>query len=104
MGRLKFTPLARSDLRDIRDYIAQDNPEAAVRYIHILKQKCELLAENPGMGTKREEYLGLYKFPVGNYLIFYRPRDIGIEVIRILHGARDVDATLFFDDPRHRDP
>ena len=33
---------------------------------------------------------GLRSLPLGNYIIFYRPIDDGIEVVRILHGARDL--------------
>lgn len=33
--------------------------------------------------------------PVGNYLIFYRPLPDGIEILRVLHGARDIAAILF---------
>lgn len=91
MARFKLTPLAQSDLRDIRDYIAADNPKAATQYLNILKQKCQQLAECPGLGTQRQEYCGLHRFAVGNYLIFYQPTTEGIDVIRILHGARDIE-------------
>ena len=90
MARFKLTPLAQSDLRDIRAYIAADNPRMAAQYLNILKEKCQQLADAPGLGVKREEYCGLHKFPVGDYLIFYRPTAEGIDVIRVLHGARDI--------------
>ena len=94
MARFKLTALARSDLREIRDFIAEDNPQAATRYMRILKEKCQRLADTPGLGVQREEYCGLHRFPVGDYLIFYRPTAEGIEVIRILHGARDIQRIL----------
>ncbi len=94
MGRLKFTPLARRDLREIKAYIARDNPKAAGQYLQLIRQKCKLLASSPGLGTRRDEYCGLYKFTVRSHLIFYRPVDGGIEVIRILHGARDLESLL----------
>jgi toxin ParE1/3/4 len=57
-----------------------------------------MLVSNPGMGRKRDSLaLNLRSFPVGNYLIFYRPINQGIEVIRILHGARDI-LSLFEED------
>ena len=90
MARFKLTPLAQSDLRDIRAYIAADNPGMAAQYLNILKEKCQQLANASGLGVKREEYCGLHKFPVGDYLIFYRPTAEGIDVIRVLHGARDI--------------
>ena len=56
-----------------------------------LDEKINLLAEFPGMGARRDELSrGLRSFPVGNYLLFYRPTKTGIEVIRIAHGARDL--------------
>jgi plasmid stabilization system protein ParE len=41
MARATFTRLAQSDLRTIKSYIAQDNPDAAVKYLAILKRKCD---------------------------------------------------------------
>ncbi len=51
------------------------------------------LAGNPLMGRSREDLLpGLRSFAVGSYIIFYRPVERGIEVARVLHGARDIPA------------
>lgn len=90
----QFTHLARQDLQDIKQYIAKDKPKAASEYMATLKQHCQRLAEMPTLGTCPEIYCGLYKFPVDNYLIFYRPSERGIEVIRVLHGARDVQKII----------
>ena len=94
MGTAKFTPLARKDLQEIKAYIAQDTPKVAKQYMDILKQKCNMLAQTPTIGVCREDYCKLYKFPVDNYLIFYRITKSGIEVIRILHGSRDIQRIL----------
>jgi toxin ParE1/3/4 len=52
-----------------------------------------LLAKQPGMGEARPELAeGLRCFSVGNYLIFFKPLSDGIEVVRVLSGARDIDA------------
>jgi toxin ParE1/3/4 len=90
----RLTRSARGDLSEIHEYIARDKPETAKRYLSILRDQCRLLADNPGLGLQGEEYLGLYKFPVGNYLIFYRPVSDGIQVIRVLHGSRDIEREL----------
>jgi toxin ParE1/3/4 len=51
------------------------------------------------MGRAREELAAdLRSFPFGRYLIFYAPVDEGIDVVRVLHSARDVDAA-FGDEP-----
>lgn len=94
MKNVRFTALARNDLQEIYDFISRDNPKVAIDYLSIIKKHCELLAANPKLGVKREEYCGLYKFPVDNYLIFYRPSQSGIEVIRVLHGSRDIESIL----------
>lgn len=53
-----------------------------------------MLAQTPAIGVCRKEYCKLYKFPVDKYLIFYRITKSGIEVIRILHGSRDIQRIL----------
>ena len=92
MASASFTPLALHDLKEIRDFIAKDKSGIASQYMTMLKLKCELLASSPRLGVQREEYCKLYKFPVDSYLIFYRPSQTGIDVIRILHGNRDIDS------------
>ena len=94
MKSVRFTALASSDLQEIYDFISKDNPKVATDYLSIIKKHCELLAANPKLGVKREEYCGLYKFPIDNYLIFYRPSKLSIEVIRVLHGSRDIESIL----------
>jgi toxin ParE1/3/4 len=60
-----------------------------------LEQTCKALAKNPLMGTARDELLpNLRCFSVGNYVIYYRPVADGIDVVRVLHGARD-ESNLF---------
>jgi len=85
----KLSRQAAADISKINDYIAQDNPDAADRLVARFHETMRQLAEMPGMGTAREE-LGarLRSFPIGNYLIFYRPRRSGIDVSRVLHGAQ----------------
>ncbi len=94
MGRARFTPLAKEDLKAINRYIAQDNPEAARRLIAQIRAQCKTLADFPKMGRLWEELNPpLRSFPVGNYLIFYRPgARSGIEVIAVVSGYRDIEA------------
>ena len=91
MSSLGFSPRAEQDLIDIWDFIAQDDIDAADRVRDDIEQKCETLAQTPGMGRARDELVpSLRSFPVGKYVIFYRPIEDGIEIARILHGARDL--------------
>jgi toxin ParE1/3/4 len=90
-------PLAEVDLLDTWDFIANESLEKADSFLQKIENKLKILAENPGMGRKRDELLpGLRSFPVGSYLIFYYPINQGIEVIRVFHGARDIPS--FFED------
>jgi toxin ParE1/3/4 len=91
--------LAEQDYRLIWRYIAHDNPDAADRLLRRIDAKLELYATNPRMGTMRENLApGLRSFPVGNYLAFYRIVAGGIELIRVLHGARDLNTLLNLRD------
>ena len=69
MPKLIISPTAREDLKEIKNYIAEDNKSTALAYIRMLHGKCKKLADSPKIGV---QYGALRKFPVGNYLIFYR--------------------------------
>lgn len=91
MSRFIFAPEAKEDVRGIRKYIAEDNPQAASRMVATLKEKCRALASTPMMGrTCNELASGLRSFPVGSYIIFYRIAGENIEIARIIHGAQDI--------------
>jgi toxin ParE1/3/4 len=95
MGQVLRTTQAHLDLVEIAVYLYQHNPSAADRILHSIESKCRQLSDFPEIGRKREELAsGLRSFPAGNYIIFYRPRPNGIEVIRVLHGARDLPSLL----------
>jgi toxin ParE1/3/4 len=91
MSCVRFSLASSRDLEEIGDYISQDNPDAAERLILLIREKCELLSKQPGVGRDRSDVLsGLRGFPVGNYVIFYQPANDGVEIFRVLHGARDI--------------
>lgn len=88
-----FAPAAAADLEAIVDYIAADNPAAAQALIARLEDLAAALAATPGMGRVRLDLLpNLRSFRLGRYLLFYRATSNGIEVVRVLHGARDFPA------------
>ena len=93
MSTVFRSPQAELDLIEIWLYIAADNPNAADELLDEVDRKCTMLADSPKIGRHRQE-LGseLRSFPVGNYLIVYRAVADGIEVARVLHGARDLEA------------
>ena len=91
MNPFRLSPAARSDLDEIWFYIAQDNPDAADKFIRAPVSRFPKLAAMPELGRRRKELASrLRSFPVGRYIIFYRPLENGIEIVRVLHGARDL--------------
>ena len=93
MSSYLLTSQAVQDLNEIHDFIASDRPTAALDFITFLENKFKVLAGNPEIGRTREELaVALRSFPAGHYVIFYRIAKEAIQVIRVLHGARDIDA------------
>ncbi|VVE88045.1 type II toxin-antitoxin system RelE/ParE family toxin [Pandoraea bronchicola] len=92
-------PEAIVDLESIGDYIARDNPRRAVTFIQELRDKCLSLAEMPLAFpvVPRYERYGIRHRVYGNYQIFYRvvESDDRIDVVHILHSARNYAAVLF---------
>lgn len=92
MARARFAPAAAADLTEIYDFIAADNRAAARGLIDRFERQVAMLAEQPGVGRARPELRSdLRSIAVGRYVIFYRPTEGGIEVVRVLHGMRDIE-------------
>ena len=88
-------PLAETDILEIWDYIADDSLAAADRWVDHLDEQFRVLATQPMMGRARDELApGVRSFPFGRYIVFYVPLDDGIDVVRVLQGARDIDAVF----------
>ncbi len=99
MPRLELSIFAKEDLDEIWLYIAVENLVAADRLVDELYERFGMLAGNPFAGNPRPEILGsLRHFPFKGYNIFYFPLDGGIEVLRVLHRARDA-IQILGDDP-----
>ena len=92
-----ITAAAEADLETIADRIAEDNPTRAVTLVIELRRRCETLIDAPkGYAlVPRYEALGIRRRPYGDYLIFYRVAGDTIEILHVLHGARDYEAILF---------
>ena len=85
------TPQARLDLIDAALYIAEDDPAAADRFLDAITETMQRLARHPMLGRTRPELAPeLRSFPYRQHVIFYRPVHGGIEVMRVLHGSRDI--------------
>jgi toxin ParE1/3/4 len=92
MPRLVISPAAENDLNDILEYIAQDKPEAALRWVRKIRETFTIVAENPEIGERRREFkTGIFRSTlVGSYVVFYGPIVDGIEIARVVSGARDI--------------
>lgn len=101
MPEFSLSPVARQEVTDIWEYIAQDNPEAADKWIEAAFAAFRKLAQMPEMGKARDyenpklhglRYWVIPEFP--RYLIFYFPTEQGVEISRVLHGARNIESLL----------
>ena len=89
-------PAAKQDLINCGSYIASENPAAADRFLNAAEKTFQQLSRMPEMGPLLQQpnaRLATMRFwPISgfrNYLVFYYPRSDGIEIVRVLHGARD---------------
>jgi toxin ParE1/3/4 len=86
-------PRASADLSEIWEFIALDNMARADGFIDRIDEKFRLLAAQPLMGRERNELApGLRSFPMAPYVIFYELVVDGVAIVRVLHGARDVES------------
>jgi toxin ParE1/3/4 len=94
----RLAAAAEDDLREIWGHIAADHPAAADRVLADLYRCFHLLGSFALLGKARPDLLPNLRFiPVGAYLVFYIPAGPCIEVMRIIHGARDYRSTYFTD-------
>ncbi len=93
------TVQAEKDLAEIVDYLDERSPAASDHLATALDRRCELLGQFP-LGRSREELAaGLRSVAVEQYVLFYRVTPTAVEVLRILHGARDIDGIMGADRP-----
>ena len=102
MSEIVRRPAANRDLvTTFRYYAREAGLRVADRFFTEVEATFARLARNPGLGTRYEPYEPLYAdlryFPVSrfrDFLVFYRAVPDGIEVFRVLHGARDIHGIL----------
>ena len=85
-----FSARSRNDLEQIVKYIARDNPAAAERFGSRLIEQAESLSDAPEIGPTLPQKPGTRFFPVGSYLIIYRPDKTQhtVRILRFWHAAR----------------
>jgi toxin ParE1/3/4 len=98
MKRFTYTPRADADLDAITDYFAEHNPDAGIRLLDAITARCRVDAHNPRSGLDRSDLApGVRTAVVDRYVIFFRALANGIDVLRVLHGSRDITADTFDD-------
>jgi len=94
------SPAAYRDLEGIASAIQQHNSDAAHRFLKAAEQSFALLASQPMLGESypHPRYPELRFWTLGrrfhNYIVFYRPIAEGVEIVRVLHGARELKSVL----------
>jgi plasmid stabilization system protein ParE len=96
MAQYSLTDSAKADVREIVNYIRQRNPGAGTRVRSELRAAMRKLADFPGMGHARADVGddALRFWPIYSYLIVYRHPTTPLQIIRVLHGARDIERIL----------
>jgi len=97
--RVEITRTAEADAADIRRFIARDNPEAADRFVRDLEkqvdtlerfpERCPLIHENELLRTFYRHLL------CGDYRTIFRVSGRTVLVLRIVHGTRLLDTSMF---------
>ncbi len=96
MAEVRYSRRARRDLLDIWLGIAGDNPAAADRIYDRPEARIRILERFPEAGPVRPDIADSARVLVERpFLILYRLTPNGSQIVRVLHGARRVDSTLF---------
>lgn len=101
MTSVRIRPRASSEIDELADYIARDSTSAAMRFLDALQKTFDVIDEHPGIGSLRYAHLpmleGLRVLAVPsfeNHLVFYIEPASHVDVLRVLHSARDIPAAL----------
>jgi toxin ParE1/3/4 len=94
MNSVEFSLPARRDLREILAYIARDSRRNGERFLERMEAKCRQLPGAPDLGHLLSSFPEVRYWTFRRYVIIYPRASTGIEVLRVLHAARDWMATL----------
>lgn len=91
MKVVEYQPAGKADLLGAWLQIADDRGvDAADAYIEKIRDLCELIASQPGMGKDRPEIdEKVQSFPVDSYVIYYEAHKFVIRILRVWHAAQD---------------
>jgi toxin ParE1/3/4 len=93
MTRLRISSRAKSDLDQIYDVISRDKPAAARQWVKRAYAEFARPVKNPQIGQARCNLRqNLRCISHGSYVIFFQPNQGALEIVRVIHGSRDIDA------------
>ena len=91
--QVQLSNQSRRDLAQHWSYIARDSAANASRWRARILDRCRQLAVHPKIGEACSHLRpALRRTSLGNYVIYYEPRDSEIRIVRVLHGAQDETA------------
>ena len=90
-----YTPASLHDLTTIGDFIALENRKRARSFIAELRGACQSLRTESSRYPLQPQWPGVRRMPVGNYLIFYRVLGDSVQILRVLHSARETRDVTF---------
>ena len=98
--RALWSAHADNDLLDIWDYLAAEaSPRVADKRVRAILDASDMLADWPRSGRRRESLgRGLRSFAVPPHVIFYRLKESRPEIVRVLHGHRDIERIFLGED------
>lgn len=100
--KVRINPVAIADVQEIKAYVAEDNPQAAVAVGNTLYSKIGELTDFPQMGAPLTSKIGVrtdYRFLVcGNYLVLYKIEGEFVSIYRVRNRMRDYLSILFADE------
>jgi plasmid stabilization system protein ParE len=97
MKRFVLTQAATADLPEIKDYLSKNSRAAARRVVADIHDAIDSLASSPGIGHRHQDLDEAVRvWQVYAYLIAYLPAPSPLQILRIVHGARDLTKIVLF--------
>lgn len=94
MMKLRINPIVAADLKNIKEYIAEDNEEMAVKTIQEIYTRFENIQQFPYMGAelaRRVRFRTDYKYVIcGNYVVLYKVGNEYVEIYRVVNRYQDI--------------
>jgi toxin ParE1/3/4 len=105
MAKVNKRPIVIQDLIEQATFIAEDNLDASDRFLKAAEETFNLLGKMPAIGRfsgfTQPSLVDVRQFAIKgfqNFLIFYRISDESVDILRVLHGSRQLDAVLDEDN------